>query len=429
MGTRIFCFVIVIVFLASVVGYAGWAIHQYVTTETTPEPKTTAEIAQERLEQLNFGNLEDYQPPDDAIAALRVQDLSPGEGDVYVVSDDVVTIRAHYALASNGQVIYETDQTQEGGGDTQAAGTFCEHWPASLAGMKIGGKRRLFVPIGSISMCLALGQETWLEAYDFVIDVELVGIADRPTVALKDLEDLGTLSDFTPSPSDSSERRIQDEKVGDGQAITLDDIVVIQAKYALASNGQIAVATEEDRNLRATDFCPVWRESLEGMAGGGIRRLHLSDFDVVACQPPLSGWPAGEGLVVEVEMLKIYDRTFATLAPREEPVGELIVDDVAEGTGPGAAAGQMLTVDYIGMLASNGWVFDNGRDFEFVLDGENVIDGWADGLAGMKVGGVRRLTIPSNQAYGPAGRASIPPDAGLIFEVKLTSIEPAPANE
>ena len=429
MGTRIFCFVIVIVFLASVVGYAGWAIHQHVTTETTPPPKTTAEIAQERLEQLNLGNLENYQPPEEEIEARRIEDLSPGEGDIYVVSDDVITLQARYALAESGQVIYETFQEQEGAGRTQAAGTFCRHWSESLEGMKVGGQRRLFLPAGAIFACLeGLSQEVWLEPYEFIIDVELVGIADRPTVALEDLEDLGSLSDFTPASPDDEDRRLEDETVGSGEALRPEDIAIVQAKYALSGDGRIAVSTEADRNLRPADFCRHWSESLEGMKVGGIRRLYLQEFDIVACRPPLSGWPPGEGLVVEVELKGVYDRTFAELAPRRTPAVELIVDDVSVGEGATATPGQELTVDYIGMLASDGWVFDSGRDFVFILASGQVIDGWVDGLAGMKAGGVRRLTIPSAQAYGPAGRAGIPPDADLIFEVKLTSVKP-PSEE
>ncbi|EJD35050.1 hypothetical protein AURDEDRAFT_188848 [Auricularia subglabra TFB-10046 SS5] len=99
------------------------------------------------------------------------------------------------------------------------------------------------------------------------------------------------------------------------------------------------------------------------------------------------------------------------------------VRDAKPGAGPGAKKGQRLSMRYIGKL-QNGKVFDKntgGAPFAFKLGRGEVIKGWDEGLVGMRVGGERVLTIPGNLAYGPRPPkgAGIPPNATLIFEVKL----------
>ena len=96
-----------------------------------------------------------------------------------------------------------------------------------------------------------------------------------------------------------------------------------------------------------------------------------------------------------------------------------------QGSGPGAAPGQTVSVHYTGWL-ENGTKFDSsldrGRPFEFRLGGGQVIRGWDEGVAGMKAGEKRKLTIPSNLGYGSRGAGGlIPPNATLIFDVQMVS--------
>lgn len=99
--------------------------------------------------------------------------------------------------------------------------------------------------------------------------------------------------------------------------------------------------------------------------------------------------------------------------------------DVTEGTGAAVQPGDTVSVNYIGWL-TNGTKFDSSADHgsapaQFSLN--NVIKGWQEGIPGMKVGGVRRLDIPANLAYGAAGNPpSIPANAELVFEIQLVSI-------
>ena len=101
-------------------------------------------------------------------------------------------------------------------------------------------------------------------------------------------------------------------------------------------------------------------------------------------------------------------------------------EDTVEGTGPVAAKGQSVTVHYTGWL-ENGKKFDSsvdrGQPFSFPLGAGRVIKGWDEGVKGMKVGGKRKLTIPSKLGYGAQGAGGvIPPNATLIFDVELLGL-------
>lgn len=105
-------------------------------------------------------------------------------------------------------------------------------------------------------------------------------------------------------------------------------------------------------------------------------------------------------------------------------------EDTVEGSGAVAQAGQRVSVHYTGWLYRDGVVgkkFDSSKDrgqpFAFPLGGGRVIRGWDEGVAGMKVGGTRRLVIPSDLGYGASGAGGvIPPNATLLFEVELLGV-------
>lgn len=107
-------------------------------------------------------------------------------------------------------------------------------------------------------------------------------------------------------------------------------------------------------------------------------------------------------------------------------IPELQTIDTQPGTGSEAKAGDTVTVDYTGAVAATGVVFqsslDTGQPVSFGLD--QVIDGWKEGIPGMKVGGKRRLLIPAAKAYGatPPSGSGIPANADLVFDVTLIAI-------
>ena len=106
-------------------------------------------------------------------------------------------------------------------------------------------------------------------------------------------------------------------------------------------------------------------------------------------------------------------------------VDSLIIDDIKLGEGPAVEAGDEVSVHYIGRL-EDGQEFDNsyekGSAFTFRVGKGRVIDGWDQGLVGMRAGGQRVLVVPPDLAYGRDGFGPIPPEATLIFAIELVSI-------
>ncbi|MDG2301724.1 MAG: FKBP-type peptidyl-prolyl cis-trans isomerase [Acidimicrobiales bacterium] len=109
------------------------------------------------------------------------------------------------------------------------------------------------------------------------------------------------------------------------------------------------------------------------------------------------------------------------------PPNELLIEDVLVGDGLECSAGQLISVDYVGVSWSNSAEFDSSWSrnevFTFQLGVGQVIEGWDEGCVGMKVGGRRKLVIPPDKAYGSQGAGGIiGPDETLIFVVDLRSI-------
>lgn len=113
--------------------------------------------------------------------------------------------------------------------------------------------------------------------------------------------------------------------------------------------------------------------------------------------------------------------------PDSEPPTELLIEEISEGDGAEAVAGANVTVHYVGVSWSTGQQFDASWDrndtFEFRLGAGQVISGWDDGVAGMKIGGRRRLTIPPHLGYGDQGAGGvIKGGETLVFVVDLLNV-------
>lgn len=126
-------------------------------------------------------------------------------------------------------------------------------------------------------------------------------------------------------------------------------------------------------------------------------------------------------------MTKLEDTPLNNYVPRgkKNPVPELLIEDIVAGTGETVQPAAEVTVHYTGARCEDGIIFQSSHDFgdpiSFGLD--QVIKGWTQGVPGMQVGGTRRLTIPSEMAYGSArAAANIPPNSDLVFDIELIAV-------
>ena len=133
---------------------------------------------------------------------------------------------------------------------------------------------------------------------------------------------------------------------------------------------------------------------------------------------PPSGAEAGE-------LIEAFNGQMCSVLSTSVLDSGIVIDELVIGTGEACPEGATVTMQYHGTLA-DGTVFDTTRD-----DGprgpwllSKLIDGWKQGVPGMKVGGIRRLTIPYQLAYGEAGSSSIPPKADLTFVIELVAFRP-----
>jgi len=191
-----------------------------------------------------------------------------------------------------------------------------------------------------------------------------------------------------------------------------------------------------------------WQKGIPGMKLGGRRLLVIPGAQAYGANPPSgSGIGANEALVFVVDLVPTPVPTVGphvtgtagvtvTGDPGKEPtvkvsaetgkVSQLTISDITVGTGAEVKPGATVTANYIGVGGLTGKTFDssfkNGQPATFPLG--NVIQGWQDGLPGMKVGGRRLLVIPAAQAYGanPPSGSGIQPNEPLVFVVDIVSV-------
>lgn len=184
--------------------------------------------------------------------------------------------------------------------------------------------------------------------------------------------------------------------------------------------------------LGTGNVIPGWDEGVTGMKVGGQRRLVIP-ADLAYGESGAGGViPPNATLTFDVELLEVAEPLTIPEAP--EQVASYETTDsgleyaiLEEGDGDVAAAGDFVSVHYAGFL-TDGTRFDSsyqrGEPIQFILGQGNVIPGWDEGIAGMKVGERRQLRIPPDLAYGAAGvTGAIPGNATLIFDVQLVAVE------
>ena len=160
------------------------------------------------------------------------------------------------------------------------------------------------------------------------------------------------------------------------------------------------------------------------LLGGGFAVVGCGGEDAAKVTTTVS--PGGGGEEGSSVLQEIEARGKPQLGATDE-VQELVVTDEVEGTGAEVQPGDTVTAHYVGVQAADGVEFDSswsrGSPTQFPLNG--VIQGWSEGLVGMKEGGRRTLVIPAEQAYGqsPPPGSGIQPGATLVFTVDLVSVD------
>jgi FKBP-type peptidyl-prolyl cis-trans isomerase len=250
-----------------------------------------------------------------------------------------------------------------------------------------------------------------------------------------------------------------DLKVGEGTEVTATDTVIVNYIGVSCSTGKVfdsSWSRRQPAQFNLAQLIPGWSQGLVGMRPGGQRQMVIPPALAYGQMPPQgSGIAPDETLVFVVDLVSAGPSvaTPSTTAPAPVasakgkpcvapnavpaadgkpevpvPVGppptELETEDLKVGDGPAVAAGDTVTVNYVGISCSTGKQFDSswdrGRPANFSLD--QVIPGWTKGIPGMQVGGQRLLVIPPDQAYGAEGRPGIAPDETLVFVVELVKI-------
>jgi peptidylprolyl isomerase len=172
-----------------------------------------------------------------------------------------------------------------------------------------------------------------------------------------------------------------------------------------------------------------WDEGVQGMKVGGKRTLIVPAALGYGARGAGGVIPPNATLCFEVELLALAGGPEAVELTLTTTLSGLQFEDRVEGEGAVAAKGQRVSVHYTGWLFKDGMrgkKFDSSKDrgqpFKFRLGGGEVIQGWDEGVQGMKVGGTRLLVLPPELGYGAHGAGGvIPPNATLLFEVDLLS--------
>ncbi|MCS6807718.1 MAG: FKBP-type peptidyl-prolyl cis-trans isomerase [Bacteroidota bacterium] len=218
----------------------------------------------------------------------------------------------------------------------------------------------------------------------------------------------------TDPPLDmSGELKIEDIVIGTGATVSLDTNVVTQLDVLFSErllNGTFTVGTLATQ-LLVDNFTlvPGLDQGLRGMRVGGRRIITV---------PPRLGYGNRQVGNVPPNSTIIYD---ITLRGTEL----FLIEDIQIGTGAEAKFNSTVSVRYVGRLR-DGRIFDataaGDPPFSFRIGAGSVIRGWEIGVNGMKVGGKRRLTIPSLLGYGNRQQGTIPPNSTLIFDIELLSV-------
>ena len=226
---------------------------------------------------------------------------------------------------------------------------------------------------------------------------------------------------------------IEDVTAGTGEEALVGDLLEVNYVGALLDDGS---EFDASWNRGQTFFIPIgvgavipgWDQGIVGMREGGRRLLIIPPELAYGSAGAGSAIPPNAALVFVVDLIEVVDLPMPQIPDTTEIGGSLEVEDLAEGSGEVVESGDTVSVHYLGTL-TDGTVFDSswsrGRPFTTQIGVGMVIQGWDQGIVGMREGGRRLLKIPSDLAYGEAGSGSgsIGPNTPLLFVVDLLRIQ------
>lgn len=299
-------------------------------------------------------------------------------------------------------------------------------WEEGLALMKPGGKAKMVLPPD-----LAFGEQGYgmiPPNSQIILEVELVSV-EKPPQPTSVSEDELTTTESGLQYADLTEGNGQE--VEENSTVSTHFTIWVQGEdkddfiFTSAGNDPITFV------VGGGDMVfPGWEEGMLNMKQGG-KRLLVIPPDLAYGESGGNGIPPNATLVMEVELVEVREPVAMTEVAEEDYTtteSGLKYYDIVEGEGETPEAGQTVVVHYTGWL-EDGQQFDSSLDrgtpFSFTLGQGNVIPGWDEGVATMKVGGKRQLVIPPDLAYGDSGAGSaIPPGSTLVFDVELLEIQP-----
>lgn len=251
---------------------------------------------------------------------------------------------------------------------------------------------------------------------------------------------------------------ISDQIEGIGHMHNEGESVTVQfVGYDYETHEKFASSWDEGKPFTFTlgrgEVISGWEEGLVELENGDRRELVVPADETDGPFP--TGIPSGHAVIFVVEPLpkkakgkaqkqgeatpsqksaKTPSQTYSgpkktkpkVTVPSGPPPKKLEIKDLEKGSGPGAKPGDEVTVQYVGVNYKSGKEFDaswdRGEPFTFPLGSHSVIEGWEQGLEGMKVGGRRELIIPPQLGYGSEGGGTIPPNETLVFVIDLEAI-------
>eukprot|EP00030_Apusomonadida_sp_AF-17_P005886 a676571_212.p2 GENE.a676571_212~~a676571_212.p2 ORF type:complete len:390 (-),score=182.24 a676571_212:45-1178(-) len=230
--------------------------------------------------------------------------------------------------------------------------------------------------------------------------------------------------EYMPSDSEDGDHMIPEGEC-ESDEDDLEGMIADQEKIQAAVD-----ASSKKRKADASESAPAAKKS-KGMDGGSVPVVKVQTASPASASGKGAA-PAAKAAAKPAEASKKDSPkdSKATLAPSQQPLHKARLQDGVEiqdfeiGSGVEAKHGRVATVNYVGKLVKGGNVFDKGKKFRFRVGVDEVISGWHIGVAGMKVGGKRKLIIPPGAGYGARGAPpTIPPNAALEFDIVLTNVQ------